>query len=508
MDGVEYQVITGKIENKKAVDTLYDHLNKLATDEGEVTLGFPGGNVGTVLVKYDKKVDLWWHDWLSDNTDHDYGDSYWNNFGTGEPSWNKGLAPTIQFNISREYTYNGRMLTGAMVKDSDGRVYLAHTGKLGGGNTKAGFADYYFKRKDGRIKRINAKDNKGDRELILVTEIQGLNVSKNIADYVKLAAEYKQGPGKKHGTLPGGHTMGPEPEPNPADTYTIKDIIDDGCFLEEKELSMILDRLKSRKNLILQGPPGTGKTYLAKRLAFALIGHKSDSKVRQFQFHPGLAYEDFVRGWRPGGGDKLELRDGPLIEAIDEAKSKSNSKIVIVIEEINRGNPANVLGEMLTLLEADKRKEEDALALSYQRDDNERIYVPDNLYVIGTMNVADRSLALLDFALRRRFAFYDLEPTFGDLWRRWVSKQCGIDDEFLRKIAVRLEKLNKTISEDKSLGARFKIGHSYVTPNEKINDPKNWFEQIVKTEIGPLLDEYWFDSPDIAHSNREKLRVS
>lgn len=163
---------------------------------------------------------------------------------------------------------------------------------------------------------------------------------------------------------------------------------------------------------------------------------------------------------------------------------------------------------MLTLLEADKRKEEDALALSYQRDDNERIYVPDNLYVIGTMNVADRSLALLDFALRRRFAFYDLEPTFGDSWRRWVSKQCGIDDEFLRKIAVRLEKLNKTISEDTSLGARFKIGHSYVTPNEKINDPKNWFEQIVKTEIGPLLDEYWFDSPDTAYSNREKLRVS
>ena len=340
MDGVEYQVITGKVENKKAVDTLYDHLNKLATDEGEVTLGFPGGNVGTVLVKYDKNVDLWWHDWMSDNTDHDYGDSYWNNFGTGEPSWNKGLAPTIQFNISREYTYNGRMLTGAMVKDSDGRVYLAHTGKLGGGNTKAGFADYYFKRKDGRIKRINAKDNKGDRELIIVTAIQGPNVSKNIADYVKLAAEYKQGPGKKHGTSPDDHTMGPEPEPNPTDTYTIKDIIDDGCFLEEKELSMILDRLKSRKNLILQGPPGTGKTYLAKRLAFALIGHKSDSQVRQFQFHPGLAYEDFVRGWRPGGGDKLELRDGPLIEAIAEAKSKSNSKIVIVIEEINRGNPA------------------------------------------------------------------------------------------------------------------------------------------------------------------------
>lgn len=508
MDGVEYQVITGKVENKKAIDTLYDHLNKLATVAGRATVGHHGGNIGAVLVKYDKKVDLWWHDWVSDDVDHDYGNSYWNYFGAGEPPWNKGVAATVQFNTSREYTKNGRILTGAMVKDSDDRVYLAHTGKLGGVKTKAGFVDYYFKRQDGRIKRINAKDSKGERELILVTAIQGPNVSKNIADYVKLVAEYKQGPEKKHGNSPDGRTVGPELGPDLAATYTIKNIIDDGCFLDKKELSMVLERLKSRKNLILQGPPGTGKTYLAKRLAFALIGHKSDSEVRQFQFHPGLAYEDFVRGWRPGGGDKLELRDGPLLEAIAEAKSKPNSKIVIVIEEINRGNPANVLGEMLTLLESDKRKEADALALSYQRDDNERIYVPDNLYVIGTMNVADRSLALLDFALRRRFAFYDLEPIFGNSWRRWVSKQCGIDDEFLRKIATCLEKLNKTISEDKSLGARFKIGHSYVTPNKKINDPKNWFEQVVKTEIGPLLDEYWFDSPDVAHSNREKLRVS
>ena len=278
--------------------------------------------------------------------------------------------------------------------------------------------------------------------------------------------------------------------------------------MKEVDLKMILNRLKSRKNLILQGPPGTGKTYLAKRLGFALLGHKSDSEVRQFQFHPGMAYEDFVRGWRPVVDGKLELRDGPLLEAIAEAKSKPNSKVVIVIEEINRGNPANVLGEMLTLLEVDKRKEEYALALSYPRYDNERVYVPDNLYVIGTMNVADRSLALLDFALRRRFAFYNLEPIFGDSWRLWVSRQCGISDEFLRKIAARLDELNKTISENKSLGARFKIGHSYVTPNEKINDPDNWFNHVVETEIGPLLDEYWFDDPDTARNNKNKLRVS
>ncbi len=418
-----------------------------------------------------------------------------------------------------------------MVKDNDGRVYLAHTGKLGGGNTKAGFADYYFKRKGGKIKSINAKDHKGNRELIIVTAIKGPDVSKNIADYVKLVAEYKQGPGKRSSASHGDDAKDPESgreaksadsshsnryidprtyKPNNESTasYTIKDIINEGCFLKEVDLKMILNRLKSRKNLILQGPPGTGKTYLAKRLGFALLGHKSDSEVRQFQFHPGMAYEDFVRGWRPVVDGKLELRDGPLLEAIAEAKSKPNSKVVIVIEEINRGNPANVLGEMLTLLEVDKRKEEYALALSYPRYDNERVYVPDNLYVIGTMNVADRSLALLDFALRRRFAFYNLEPIFGDSWRLWVSRQCGISDEFLRKIAARLDELNKTISENKSLGARFKIGHSYVTPNEKINDPDNWFNHVVETEIGPLLDEYWFDDPDTARNNKNKLRVS
>ena len=506
MAEIEYQVVTDEVENENAVNLLYDSLNRLITHAGVINLGFPGGNVGSVTAKYDKKAGLWWHDWLSDEDAYVDAGKYWNNFGVGEPPWNRPIAPTVQFNISKQYAHNGRRVNGAMVKDNDGIVYLAHTGRLGGGNTKAGFADYYFKHNDGWMKLIDAKDNKGDRELILITAIDGPDVSRNIADYVKLVEKYKQGPGKRTGTPHDGEDQKPEPEP--VASYAIKDIINEGCFLEEHDLKMILNRLKSRKNLILQGPPGTGKTYLAKRLGFALLGHKSDSEVRQFQFHPGMAYEDFVRGWRPVGDGKLELRDGPLLEAIVEAQSKPNSKVVIVIEEINRGNPANVLGEMLTLLEADKRKEDDALALSYPRDDNERVYVPDNLYVIGTMNVADRSLALLDFALRRRFAFYNLEPIFGDSWRRWVRKQCGISDGFLRKIAARLDELNETISEDKSLGARFKIGHSYVTPSEKINDPDNWFNQVVETEIGPLLDEYWFDDPDAARSNKNKLRVS
>ena len=148
---------------------------------------------------------------------------------------------------------------------------------------------------------------------------------------------------------------------------------------------------------------------------------RDENKVRVVQFHPNLSYEDFVRGWRPSGNGRLDLVDGPFLEMINSDSDAPDSDYVMVIEEINRGNPAQVFGEMLTLLEADKRKETEALSLSYRRFERERVFIPDNLYVIGTMNIADRSLALVDLAFRRRFAFEELEPTFGQPWREWVS---------------------------------------------------------------------------------------
>ena len=289
--------------------------------------------------------------------------------------------------------------------------------------------------------------------------------------------------------------------------YSLEDIVEDGCFLEKERLATILARLQSKKNVILQGPPGTGKTWLAKRLAFALIGHKSESRVRPFQFHPNLSYEDFVRGWRPGEDARLDLVDGPFLRVIDDAAADLSSDYVVVIEEINRGNPAQIFGEMLTLLEADKRTSEDALALSYSRSPQERVHIPPNLYVIGTMNLADRSLALVDLALRRRFAFIDLEPTFGDRWRDWVSANYSIDVEFLSDIERRLTLLNQTIAEDTSLGPQFRIGHSVVTPipSSPTDKPHEWFRHLVETEIGPLLDEYWFDNSDKSRDEKERL---
>ncbi len=293
--------------------------------------------------------------------------------------------------------------------------------------------------------------------------------------------------------------------------YTLDDILEDGCFLEPAKLEIMLERLEAKQNIILQGPPGTGKTWLAKRLAYALVGSRDDDLVRPFQFHPNLSYEDFVRGWRPqsgaDGAGRLSLVDGPFLRLAQDARQDPDSSYVMVIEEINRGNPAQIFGEMLTLLESDKRNPDEALALAYPRADAERFHIPPNVYVIGTMNVADRSIALVDLALRRRFAFFDLEPTFGSVWRNWVSAQCGIDGGFLSNIERRLAALNEQIADDRSLGPQFRIGHSVVTPppGTTIDAPAEWFKQVVETEIVPLLAEYWFDNPKAADDAKLEL---
>ena len=299
------------------------------------------------------------------------------------------------------------------------------------------------------------------------------------------------------------------PSEEPVRPYSVDDIIAEGCFLDRGRLEAILRRWRVKKNLILQGPPGTGKTWLAKKLAFALIGDRSLKRVRPVQFHPNLSYEDFVRGWRPSGDSdgRLKLLDGPFLRAVKDAANDPARDHVVVIEEINRGNPAQIFGEMLTLLEADKRNADEALELSYPRRSGERVHIPGNLYVVGTMNIADRSLALVDLALRRRFAFVDLAPTFGDAWHRWVTEQNGLDAEFLDDIGQRLTALNQKISSDELLGPQFRVGHSVVTPSADtaITGPAGWFTQVVETEIGPLLEEYWFDTADRARSAKEDL---
>ena len=320
------------------------------------------------------------------------------------------------------------------------------------------------------------------------------------------SSSLQQNPPDPNPVLP-SEPLPPAPNPTLPLPYTIDDIINDGCFLPRAQLETMLRRLDDKRNIILQGPPGTGKTWLAKRLGYALVGSLDSDQVRPLQFHPNMSYEDFVRGWRPAGDGRLELVDGPFLRLVHDAGRNPGRRYAIVIEEINRGNPAQIFGEMLTLLEADKRNPGEAMALAYPRCDDERCYIPPNLYLIGTMNVADRSLALVDFALRRRFAFFDLEPAFDEIWRNWVSGHCGIPADFLSGIARKLTELNEQIANDRTLGRQFRIGHSVATPppGAAINNPPEWFAQVVETEIAPLLYEYWFDNPRVADDARSQL---
>jgi len=306
---------------------------------------------------------------------------------------------------------------------------------------------------------------------------------------------------------PAVHEDGETPYIPDFEPYDLDNLESEGCFLARDELGRILKRLKTKKNIILQGAPGTGKTWVSKRLAYCLIGQRDNRCLTAVQFHPTLSYEDFVRGWRPTAGGQLTLSDGPLMQAIRQAAQHPDSLHVVVIEEINRGNPAQIFGEMLTLIEGDKRKPEDALRLSHMHEGESPIHVPGNLYLIGTMNIADRSLALVDLALRRRFAFIDLTPQFNPTWVSWLENEGGIDRRLVDDLGSRMRKLNDTIAADAALGPNYQVGHSYVTPGagDRIRDPVAWFRAVVETEIGPLLEEYWFDRPERAREEKDRL---
>lgn len=294
-------------------------------------------------------------------------------------------------------------------------------------------------------------------------------------------------------------------------SYAVETIIEDGAFFTPDELEKVLDMLRRKKNLILQGPPGTGKTWLARRLAWTLCGQRTDDHVAVMQFHPSLSYEDFVRGWRPTSEGKLELADGPFIHFCRKATKDPDNNYVLVLEEINRGNPAQIFGELLTLIENTKRNENNAMRLTYPRGDGERFFVPPNLFIIGTMNVADRSLALVDMALRRRFAFVDLEPRIGDRWVEFTSGK-GYDRTVLESFIPRITEVNDMIASDHNLGRQYRIGHSFFVPvrtPDVDDDPEAtriWLHGILDSEVAPLLDEYWFDQPDTVRRAVDLLR--
>ena len=289
--------------------------------------------------------------------------------------------------------------------------------------------------------------------------------------------------------------------------YNLEDLIKEGCFVEEEQLSKIISSLNRKKSIILQGPPGTGKTWLAKRLANIIVGYKNSNNIKAIQFHPNMSYEDFIRGYRPSGNGRLALIDGPFLEMINKARNDSQSNYVMVIEEINRGNPTQILGEMLTLLEVDKRTPTEALELTYRREHENGIFIPNNLYVIGTMNLADRSLAMVDFALRRRFAFFYLAPNFDEKWLNYMIDKTKLSRKSLEKIRHVMNNLNQYIAKEEMLGNAFTIGHSYLTCDSVIPDAMSWYKDIIDSEIKPLLEEYWFDDSNKLDTALKKLFI-
>ena len=260
-------------------------------------------------------------------------------------------------------------------------------------------------------------------------------------------------------------------------------------FLSTKEAASICELLQRKKNIILQGAPGTGKTYIARALAKAITGELFGNNYHIVQFHQTYAYEDFVEGYRPDGDGGFELRSGVFKRICEEARQHQDP-VILVLDEINRGNLSKIFGELLVLLEADKRGPDHGVTLSYSGDLQDRFSIPENLYVIGTMNTADRSLALVDYALRRRFGFFQAAPKFASPKFKTYLQQQSFPEEVVDQIVSVMTSLNDAISSSKTLGPGFCIGHSFFCPSGPVDKPEEWYQDILENEIEPLIDEY------------------
>jgi len=283
------------------------------------------------------------------------------------------------------------------------------------------------------------------------------------------------------------------------ENYETKDFLSE-VFINEKEFSTLASVLKNKKNLILKGAPGVGKTFIAERLAYVMMKEKDNSRMQMIQFHQSYSYEDFIEGYRPKvDGDGFELKQGPFVKFARMAERDPKRDYFFIIDEINRGNMSKIFGELMMLIETDKRGKSVKLLYS-----NEHFSVPENLYIIGMMNTADRSLALLDYALRRRFAFIDIHPAFENPTFKKEIEGVNPSDRLLRVIEE-IKRLNIRIEEE--LGAGFKIGHSYFLDNTFHINADERVAEVVEYEIIPQLYEYWFDDEQKALGWAERLRA-
>lgn len=268
----------------------------------------------------------------------------------------------------------------------------------------------------------------------------------------------------------------------PTDSYTKNDFLDE-VYMTERCYENLVGVLRNKKNIILQGAPGVGKTFAARRLAWSMLGEKDDSRIEFVQFHQNYSYEDFMMGYKPVE-DGFELKYGIFYRFCQRAANQPDKDFFFIIDEINRGNMSKIFGELLMLIERDYRGTKATLAyngLSFS--------VPKNLYIIGMMNTADRSLAMIDYALRRRFSFFEMEPGFDS--EGFIQYQNSLNNDTLNELISKIKDLNEEIARDKSLGRGFCIGHSYFCNRDTCTD--EWLHSVVDYDILPMLREYWFD---------------
>lgn len=288
----------------------------------------------------------------------------------------------------------------------------------------------------------------------------------------------------------------PIPKQEKKEKYTKSNFLDEVyvSYLDYERLESLLLR---KKNLILQGAPGVGKTFAAKRLAYAIMGEKDDSRVMQVQFHQNYSYEDFVMGYKPNEEGGFELKNGVFYRFCKRAAADSEHKYFFIIDEINRGNLSKIFGELLMLIENDYRDK--PIQLAYK---DEMFAVPSNLYIIGMMNTADRSLSMIDYALRRRFSFFEMKPGFNS--PAFEEEIKNLHDPQLENLVKAIVELNKVIESDDSLGSGFCIGHSYLCNLGYHYE----LENIVEYDIIPMLREYWFDNDNLFNQEARKLRTA
>lgn len=296
---------------------------------------------------------------------------------------------------------------------------------------------------------------------------------------------------------------GEEPEIMPQEypAYSDKDFLDE-VFMDDEDYRALVSVLEAKKNIILQGAPGVGKTFLAKRLAYSIIGEKNPDRVMMVQFHQSYSYEDFIEGFRPTATG-FELTKGAFYTFCKVAAFNPEDKHFFIIDEINRGNLSKIFGELFMLIEGDKRGSKNKLQLLYS---HELFYVPDNVYIIGMMNTADRSLAMLDYALRRRFAFFDIAPGFES--ERFKKYQEELRSERFDSLVSCIMRLNEAIAFDDTLGEGFQIGHSYLCNISESDINNGKLNSIVDYEIVPMLKEYWFDDMDKVRRWNQELKRS